>query len=465
MDELVIRSEQDVARFVSQRPASRSSWLIVLVALGDAYDFSSLGIGIPQLKAQLHLSPLQVGSVTAMMSVGGFIGAMWGGYWTDKVGRYKMFLLDLVVLIVAALGAAVSVNIWMLLFFRFLLGAGVGLDFPVALSFIAEYVNKKKVGAVNVWQPTWYIAASFMGIVLLPFYYWANLGDHLWRIAVGFGAVPAFIILILRYKYMDESPLWAAQNLGLEKAGQILAKTYGVKVTVIPEVKPALPKPKINMGELFDRKYRKRLLLISILGFVGATEYYVVGFNLPSISMRLFGNDFLYAILGAIFFNIFGMIGGFSAVWNTTRLGTWKMTVIGLTLVCISAVSFWLGGSKLPIPIQVLLVGTFIIGHSFGPAANSNTMAALGFPTRMRGMAVGWSHSMIRVGSIVGFFFFPLVMARVGLQKMMLWVGLFPLIGLITTLCIHWEPVGVDVEQEDATNRVQAAASASGAKS
>jgi MFS family permease len=194
----------------------------------------------------------------------------------------------------------------------------------------------------------------------------------------------------------------------------------------------------------------------------GSVEYYAVGFNLPSISMKMFGGSFLYAILGAIFFNIFGMIGGSCAVWKIRKVGARKMAIMGFIIVLLSILGFWLGGSKLPIPIQVLLVGTFIFGHSFGPAANGNTMAALSFPTRMRGMAVGWSHSMIRVGSITGFYFFPLVMARVGLQQMMLWLAIFPFIGLLATLIIRWEPVGKDIEGEDQAIRKQAAAAGRG---
>ncbi len=235
-DELVIASATDVAHFVDTRPATRGAWLIVLVALGgvfvDAYDFTSLGIGVVQLKTAFGLTPFQVGSVTAMMAFGAFCGALWGGYYTDKIGRFKMFLLDLVFLVVAAIGAALAVNLAMLLCFRFLMGVGVGLDFPVALSFIAEFAERRRRGgSINLWQPMWYVAASATGLVVLPFYF-LGAGPQLWRIAVGFGAVPALVILVLRYRWMDESPLWAARNLGLAEAARVIRKTYGVAVRV-----------------------------------------------------------------------------------------------------------------------------------------------------------------------------------------------------------------------------------------
>ncbi len=98
--ELIIRNARDVSDFIDQHAGGRSSWLIVLIALGgvfaDGYDFTSLGIGVPALQHTFGLSPFEVGSVTAMMAIGAAIGAVWGGKAADRVGRYKMFLIDLI---------------------------------------------------------------------------------------------------------------------------------------------------------------------------------------------------------------------------------------------------------------------------------------------------------------------------------------------------------------------------------
>jgi len=91
-------------------------------------------------------------------------------------------------------------------------------------------------------------------------------------------------------------------------------------------------------------------------------------------------------------------------------------------------------------------------------------MAAFSFPTRMRGMAVGWSHAMIRIGSILGFYFFPLAIEIIGLQRMMLWLAIFPLSGLLAAASIRWDPLGMNIEQEDQTQRAQIVASAGAAK-
>ncbi len=47
-----------------------------------------------------------------------------------------------------------------------------------------------------------------------------------------------------------------------------------------------------------------------------------------------------------------------------------------------------------------------------------------------------------------GLFFFPMVLAAVGLAKTMLILTLVPIAGLIATSLIKWESVGKDVEND-----------------
>lgn len=446
-EELVIRSARDVSDFVDEHPGMRSTALIVMIALGgvfvDAYDFTSLGIGVPTLQRTFGLSPFEVGSVTAMMAIGAFVGAIWGGKVTDKVGRYKMFLVDLVLLVASALGAAFSVNLPMLLIFRFLLGLGVGLDFPVALSFIAEFVSKnRRAAGVNLWQLMWYVAASCTGLIILPFYF-AGFADDLWRVAVGFGAVPALIILGLRFKYVKESAPWAAENLGLDEAARILEATYKIKTRVVRTVSRAVTPPpdEARFGEIFSSRFLKRTLLVSVICATQSMEYFAIGFNLPSISQTLFGKEFIHAILGAIAFNMFGIGGALLGVAVTRKMGSRRMAIAGYLLVLVALLALFGLHDSLSVVYRGLLVGLMILGHSFGPGAQGMTMAALSYPTRIRGVGTGWGQGMVRVGSIMGFYFFPILMASVGFYNMIGLLLLVPALGLVAALLIKWEPV------------------------
>lgn len=83
-----------------------------------------------------------------------------------------------------------------------------------------------------------------------------------------------------------------------------------------------------------------------------------------------------------------------------------------------------------------------LFGHSGGPGTQGKTIGALSFPTHLRSQATGIVESVSRTGSIIGTFVFPIILAAVGLNQTMLWIGLVPLIGLIITFVLKWEPVG-----------------------
>ena len=456
MHSLTVRSKRDIIDFVNSDDNPGRGTIMVLIALGgifiDAYDFTSLGIGIDSLQRQLSLSPFELGSVTAIMALGALFGALGGGYVTDRLGRFKTFIIDLICLVVAALGTALSPNLAWLLFFRFLLGVGVGMDFPVALSFIAEFTNSRTKGRfVNLWQAMWYIAAASTGIIALPIFFSIGDSENLWRWAVGFGAVPALIILILRLIYLDESPMWAAHNLGLREASDILEKNYNVRVTVSELKEAAVTHSRAKLGSIFQKGLRARTVLSSIISSTQSMEYFAVGFYLPSITALIFGKGILFAILGAIVFNIFGIVGGLSQSFLTQRLGIWKLAFIGYCVAAASLLVVGLTRDNIPAYLGALLIGFFIFGHSFGPGSQGMTMATLSYPTEFRGIGSGWGQSMVRVGSILGFYIFPLVLATAGLTHTLLYLTAIPLIGLVALLFIRWDPIGQDVEQMPGT--------------
>lgn len=458
---LTIHSSKDVIHFINTTETQRrtNAWFVVLIALGgtfiDAYDFTSLGIGAVQLRQQFHLSPAQLGSVTAVMGFGALIGALSGGYYTDKIGRLKMFLLDLFLFVFAAIGAALAPNYWVLFAFRFIMGIGVGLDFPVALSFIAEYSSlKQKGGFVNLWQAMWYTAAAVCFAIGIIFYT-LGAGPNLWRIAVGFGAVPALVVLLLRYLYMGESPLWEASRGNLKGAAQILSRTYAVRAVVADDAIVESPRHYSlrDFARIFSPRYRARTIMASLVSATQSMEYYAIGFYLPTIALLLFGKDFRTALIGTLIFNLFGIAGGVIQSRLTNRIGIRRLAIVGYCVVIAALLILGGFGAAFPPILGATFIAIFIFGHAFGPGSQGMTLGTLSFPTAIRGAGSGFTQAMLRVGSILGFFFFPLVLAASGLHQTLMILAIVPLIGLIATVLIRWDPTGKDVEAEERDER------------
>jgi putative MFS transporter len=460
-DKLVISSRESVIDFVNNNPIKKGGLLVILVALGgifvDAYDIVSIGIGAEQLRKEFELSPQGLGLLTSILAVGALLGGVLGGYYTDRFGRKKMFTIDLLLLVFAAFGAALAPNYTWLVIFRFLMGVGIGLDMPVALSFIAEYSNNgKKERNVNLWQPMWYVATVGTGLVVLPIFL-IGVDENLWRWAVGFGAIFALIVLIMRLIYMSESPLWAAKNLSLDEVAKILEKTYKIPVEIKENFaahKKDGPKKKIKYSTIFTGKYKIRTIIAGIISGTQAVQYFAVGFYIPTISMILFGGGMINSITGTIVFNIFGIIGGFTGAYLTEKIGMRKIAIIGYAIVAVSLLVIGIANDESSFIWSSVPLAVFIFGHSFGPGAQGKTMATLSYPTELRGLGTGCAEGASRVGSMIGFFLFPVSLATFGLAKTFLFFAIVPVIGLISALIIKWDPTGKDIENESMENEM-----------
>src|SRR4029077_6137001 len=74
------------------------------------------------------------------------LGAFVFGRFADVAGRKRVYWMVAAIMIVGALGSALSPSFWMLIVFRFVLGIGVGGDYPVSAVMMSEYANRKDRG-------------------------------------------------------------------------------------------------------------------------------------------------------------------------------------------------------------------------------------------------------------------------------------------------------------------------------
>jgi len=463
-ERIVVREARDVVDAINTgRVRGGNEKAIVVIALGgifiDAYDFTSLAFGLPEIAEQFGLGAFAQGVVGASIMIGALLGALFGGYLVDRIGRYKMFMADMLFFVVSALGCALAVNVEMLTAFRFLMGVGIGLDFPVALAFIAEYSALRGKGSrVNLWGPMWYLATGATFLVLLPMYFLLPEGAHgdLWRWAVGFGAVPALVVMAVRHRYMDESASWAARKGNLAQAVQILRSSYGADAVLAEDAVTTPPdKPRLTLDgfrRLVSPRYRRRTILAGVIGSMQSAQYYAVGFFLPFIIGEFLGAGVLTTIVAPMAFNfLFGVVGGLLGVLMTNRLGSWKLATYGFTGCFVMLLALGVLGEPtgtVPVLLVGLLLGAFMFSHSFGPGAQGMTMATLSYPTSLRGTGAGFGQAVLRVGSTIALVLFPILTEQLGTGVFFV-VAIAPLVALVTLLAIRWDPVGQDVDVDD----------------
>lgn len=461
---VIIRSAQDVSDLVNSGAARGShAKLIVLLALGgiflDAYDLTSLAYGITDIKEQFGLTSVGAGAVTASISVGAILGAWFGGVLVDRLGRYRVFMADMLFFVVSALGCALAPNAEVLILFRFLMGIGVGMDIPVAMAFLAEFSRLRGRGSKGSrtasWSTAWYVATSGCYVVIMALYFLLPEDQHglLWRFTVGFGAVPALVILLVRNKYMNESPSWAANQGDLHRAAEILNSSYGVRAEVADDAEVAEQKPErpglAEFARLFQPRYRARTFQALTIGLAQTFGYNAVAYGLPVIIASILAQGDLNTIGASLVLNlVFAVTGGLLGIRLANNVGAWKLTFAGFSVQLVSLVALALIGQPSGtayVLFAVAALGAFMFAQAAGPGAHFMSFASLSYPTSMRGTGIGFNQGTLRVGSTLALFFFPVL--STALASGVFWViALAPLMGLVALVAKRWEPVGHDAD-------------------
>ena len=123
-----------------------------------------------QLTKEFHLSPTMLSVVMTSLPIGALFGHSRGSL-AHKFGRKRILSVSLLILVITSLGAALAPHLAILLICRFIMGFAIGMDSPVAFTFIAEISNKWQKGRnVNYWQVVWYVAIVASALVVIAFF-------------------------------------------------------------------------------------------------------------------------------------------------------------------------------------------------------------------------------------------------------------------------------------------------------
>ena len=84
-----------------------------------------------------------------------------GGYATDLIGRKALYTLNLVTFVVLSAAQFFVASAWQLFALRLLIGIAIGADYPIATSYVAEFMPRKLRGPMLAglvlawWSATW----------------------------------------------------------------------------------------------------------------------------------------------------------------------------------------------------------------------------------------------------------------------------------------------------------------------
>ncbi|MBK0090032.1 MFS transporter [Erwinia sp. S59] len=456
-----VRSVSDVARLINTRSDKNNyARMIVFLALGgvflDAYDLTTLSYGIDDVVREFQLSPLLTGLVTSSIMVGTIVGNLIGGWLTDKYGRYSVFMADMLFFVVSAIAAGLAPNVWVLIGARFLMGIGVGIDLPVAMSYLAEFSKfagkGNKAARLAAWCPMWYAASTVCFLLIFALYFLLPKEhlDWLWRASLLFGAVPALLIIAVRSKFMNESPLWAANQGDLKSAVRILRDSYGIHAhEAEPEAPSAEAAPKVSFRVLFQKPWRERTIVAGVMNICISFEYTAIAFFLPSILAQFLGAGVFETISASLGLNaLFAFTGGLLGMRLAWKYPSRHVAIAGFALQFFALIALALIGHPEAITgivFAVLMLGLWLFAEGFGPGAQLMVYPALSYPTSIRATGVGFSRALSGIGSALALFILPILQAALGTN--MFWVVSFAaIIPIFFLLAVRHEPTRHDID-------------------
>ena len=451
-----------VADLLNEAPTSKFHRRAVLISgmgfFTDAYDLFVIATVATLVKTQWHLTTTQTSWVTGSAILAAFFGALIFGRIADVIGRKTIYTVVAVIMIAGAIASALAPGFLFLVAARFVLGLGIGGDYPVSAVLMSEYANRKDrgrlVGLVFSMQALGLIVGPLVALVLLSS---GISGNVTWRLLLGLGALPALAVVYLRAK-MPESPRFQARVQGkADRAAEELHVFADGAIDASGAVSHDGTRRMSLRQFLSDR--RMLMLLIGTAGtwFLFDYAYYGNTLSLPSILKEVAPHATLEAKLAWTLgiFVVFALPGYLLAIAKMDRIGHRRLQFIGFAVM---ALCFVVLGAFPALTTTVapflLIFGLSYFFIEFGPNTTTFVMPSEVFPVSMRTTGHGIAAGIGKLGAFVGVFVVPQLQKQINLRGMLLVAGAAAILGFLLTSVLP-EPAGRSLEEvsgEDADN-------------
>jgi len=386
---------------LSSLPLGRFHWRL-LGMMGAGIAFEALDVGLvafvlAKMIGSWGLTSAQIGYIGSASLVGMAIGAILSGTLADRIGRRKMFIATLVVYSLGTGLCGLAWNLESLIIFRFIVGAGIGGQPPVANALMGEYAPAKHRGKMLVlqnssWAVGWLIAAV-LSYTVIPKYGW--------QYAFYIGALPVLVAFYL-WKNLPESAMYLVSKGRHEEAHELVSqieRELGAPVGERPraEATPAATAArKFGFFDLWSPEYIQRTICLWVLWFGMVYAYYGMFTWLPSLLVKS-GHTLIRSFEYLIWMTVVQIPGYFTAAYLVDKIGR-KATMGSFLAICALA-AYMFGNAKTA--ADIILWGCILSFFNLGAWGITHTYSAEQYPTHARATGVGWAAACGRTGGII----------------------------------------------------------------
>ena len=390
---------------------------LVAAALGwglDGFDvllYSNVQVKVMQT---LHVFPTDAnykaisGLPNTFMLLASGIGGILFGLIADRIGRTRALMLSILTYSLCSLGTGFSSSIGMLIFFRFVLGLGMGGEWNTGATLVAEtWPTHLRARAIAVVQSAWAWGLAAAAVVA-----WLVLEKwhRDWRTVFVVGVLPALVTLWIR-KSVPESEMWKRQK---------------------DQAKTNAP-----FSEIFSPGLRRQtifLLLLNVFGlfawwglFTWIPPYLTLPVERGGRGFGLMNTTWLLVTL-----NLLGMFPGYLYYgWVADKLGR-RPSLVLYTLCAAALIPLYaIARAQWAILVLGALLGFFGTGFFAGSGIIGSEL----FPTRVRARALGFTYNGARALSCLAPYTIGMVADKKGLGGAFLLCAL----AFVLTALMAWQ--------------------------
>ena len=315
----------------------------------------------------------------ALFLVGWGLSFLWGPV-ADRFGRTRTLAATIFIYAIFTGAAALSQNVWELALFRLLAGIGIGGEWALAGTYVAESwpEDRRKMGAGYL--QTGYYAGFFIAAIL-NFTVGASLG---WRAMFACG-LPPVIVAIVTLLRVKEPPRWQRH------AG---------------EAKRAFP-----LAVIFNRTYRRRTIVNSALAAVAIVGLWAGAVYEPAAIIALAKQAGMtapqairMASYGTAILSVGTILGCLALPILAERFGRKPVMAAYFAGMMVSIVLAFGWAFYRPNGLPVFLSTLFLLGFAGGNFAMFSLWLPEQYETRVRATAFAFTTSFGRfIGAGVNF--------------------------------------------------------------
>ncbi|WP_010652921.1 MFS transporter [Fluoribacter dumoffii] len=399
----------------------------VVCALGlfiDGYDLYIASVAEPFIYALYHPSSFMIGLTQAAAPLGAVFGAIIVGRLADMLGRKSMLILNLVFFVLIAVCSALAWSIASLCVFRFLLGFGVGADYPICAAYLAEMIPARKSGQFIATAMFINCLASPVGVIVAWFLFKLHPQLDVWRWIFASGAIPAIVGLLFRAR-LPESFLWKVHQ-GLK---------FKAKRSVLT-----------HYQFIFSPKMRRITVCLCFSWFLLDISYYGIGLFTPYV-LQAFSlsteSNFLSAqtevLKSTLIVNVFVSLGAFAVIFFINQIPLIKLQKIGFLFSFLGLLILSL--SYLFSSFGIIFTGFMLFNFfiNFGPGISTYLLPAKLYNPEYKATGHGLAAGTGKLGAFIGTVCLPILQAQLGIYLTLAILASTLLLGWLLTQWLEHE--------------------------